>query len=158
MAVKAVFPFTNKPFELIKCKMRRREEKKERTKEMCVLYFVFKNKKLCRTSLVSFSWMEPNTKQNKKSCAVLPCFYFFSFRLSNHLHFLVVPRDLVCDWGFRVSAQRKPPPSQLYVHRRHTLVEDLRSHQLHAGHDLLLVAHQRHAQPLDVPENRWRTR
>lgn len=38
------------------------------------------------------------------------------------------------------------------MHRRHTLVEDLRSHQLDAGHDLLLVAHQRHPEPLHVPE------
>ena len=40
---------------------------------------------------------------------------------------------------------------ELYVHRRHTLVEDLSPHQLNAGHDLLLVAHQRHPEPLDVP-------
>ena len=40
---------------------------------------------------------------------------------------------------------------ELYVHGRHALVEDLRPHQLDAGHDLLLVAHQRHPEPLDVP-------
>lgn len=37
------------------------------------------------------------------------------------------------------------------MHRWHTLVEDLHPHQLNAAHDLLLVAHQRHAEPLDVP-------
>lgn len=36
------------------------------------------------------------------------------------------------------------------MHRWDTLVEGLRPHQLDAGHDLLLMAHQRHPEPLDV--------
>ena len=37
------------------------------------------------------------------------------------------------------------------MHRWYTLVEDLCPHQLDAGHDLLLMAHQRYPKPLDVP-------
>lgn len=40
---------------------------------------------------------------------------------------------------------------ELYVHRRHTFVEDLRPDELDAGHDLLLVGHECHPKPLDVP-------
>lgn len=141
MAVKAVFPFINKPFKLKKCdqKGKRNERLDLVQKKSCVLASLLKP---FRNLLLSFS-------RKKKSCKVPPSFLFFN--LSNHLKFHVVPLDLVQDW---VSTFQLKETSvlELYVHRWHTLVEDLHSHQLDAGHDLLLVAHQCHPKPLDVPE------
>lgn len=70
-------------------------------KDWCVLYFVSKKKKKkpCSSS-VSLGW----SKKNKKNSLVRFLCVFISF----HLHFLLVPGDLVCDWwGFCVSAQEE---------------------------------------------------
>lgn len=124
-------------------------------KDLCFVLCFQKKKKNCRSS-VSLGWSKKKKNQKKVLCGSSVLFLF--------LPLVESPSLPGCPWrprvrlGFPRLAQRKPPSWQLYVHRRHTLVEDLRSHHLHAGHDLLLVAHQRHAEPLDVPENRRRTR
>lgn len=82
----------------------------------------------------------------KKSCEVL-AYFLLLFIILNSTESLL---DLIEAWVSRFQ-QKETSVSQLYVHRRHALVEDLRPHQLDAGHDLLLVAHQRHPEPLDVP-------
>lgn len=87
------------------------------------------------------------------TCSVVETFHVFSLKkksgkvllpLWDHLEFLTVPLRPSRSFGGR-------RPRRLYVHGWHALVEDLRPHQLDAGHDLLLVAHQRHAESLDVP-------
>lgn len=78
----------------------------------------------------------------------------FLSRPSDHLKFLGVPLGLVEAWRVWFCSREKPRCWGLHVHGRHTLVEDLRPHHLDAGHDLLLVAHQCHPEPLDVPARR----
>lgn len=132
-----------------KCEMRKTREK---IGVFCTL--IMKNNFVACHLSVSPGWSSKKEEKKKKVLCGSSMLNFSS---------LSIRRMTVTSWLSleRVSVSwpwKEPPSSELHVHGWHTLVEDLCSHQLHAGHDLLLVAHQRHAKPLDVPGNGWRTR